>query len=701
MKALRANLCWPPIALLAFGLCWPASAQDPSVAPGDSALLLRTNLPTLTQVAQIRRLSLSEAGRHYPVKLRAVVLEYSTLPTLFISDRTGGIYVRANTNQSLVSGQLVEIEGVSAAGRFAPLVIPSLLRAAGRGELPPPRDVSFQRLATGVEDSQWVRVAGIVRSIGVQTLKGKLVCRALTLATEDGGRLKVLVDDYQGEPAPPLIDEEVAVTGIAESIYNGKRQLIDVRLLAPSAQFVAVKPGVPRPALAPRPIASLRQFSPENPSGHRLKVQGTITLQRLGECIFVRDDTGSIRIETHQREPVVPGDRVEALGFPAIRDSMPVMEDGVFHRLGPGQPPQPVALTAKEAQRDDFDAELVRLDAQLMDQFSTPEQLILLLQEGGTLFRAQLPQSYAVAPRLRNGARLRLTGICLRQFDNDRSPRALQILVRSPDDVAVLRQPSWWTPQRMRWALGILALVSLGAGVWVWTLRRQVSAQTEAIREKIEREAVLQERMRIAREFHDSLEQEIAGVRMQLELTEATIAHAPQTAVANLQMARSMVCHSQAEVRRSVWELRSQVLENRTLPAALSAAVASLENGSPIRVNVSGPARPLPMRVESNLLRIAQEAVANALKHAKPCHVTVRLDYQAGGVRLSIADDGCGFCVDQAPDGQSGHFGLLGMRERADKIAGSLLITASPGKGTQVEVFVPYPQNHPETNEAA
>ena len=195
--------------------------------------------------------------------------------------------------------------------------------------------------------------------------------------------------------------------------------------------------------------------------------------------------------------------------------------------------------------------------------------------------------------------------------------------------------------------------------------------------------------MRIAREFHDSLEQEIAGVRMQLELTEATIAHAPQTAVANLQMARSMVCHSQAEVRRSVWELRSQVLENRTLPAALSAAVASLENGSPIRANVSGPARPLPMRVESNLLRIAQEAVANALKHAKPCHVTVRLDYQAGGVRLSIADDGCGFCVDQAPDGQSGHFGLLGMRERADKIAGSLLITASPGKGTQVEGFRP------------
>jgi signal transduction histidine kinase len=150
-----------------------------------------------------------------------------------------------------------------------------------------------------------------------------------------------------------------------------------------------------------------------------------------------------------------------------------------------------------------------------------------------------------------------------------------------------------------------------------------------------------------------------------------------------------MICHSQTEARRSVWELRSQILENTTLPAALSAIAGSVENGAPITINVSGEAHALPMRVESNLLRIAQEAITNAIKHAKPRSISVDLAYESNGARLKIFDDGCGFSVDDAPGGQDGHFGLLGMKERVDKIAGTLRITSFPGKGTSVEVFVP------------
>jgi len=225
------------------------------------------------------------------------------------------------------------------------------------------------------------------------------------------------------------------------------------------------------------------------------------------------------------------------------------------------------------------------------------------------------------------------------------------------------------------------------------TLRRQVLLQTETIREKIEREAVLQERMRIARDLHDNLEQELAGVRMQLELTAATVENAPQSAVASLKIAKTMISHSQAEARRSVWELRSQVMENRTLPAALSATAGVVENGAPIEVKVSGHTHALPMRIESNLLRIAQEAITNAIKHAKPRHIVVHLAYEASGTRLKISDDGCGFYVDKAPDGKTGHFGLLGMRERVDKIAATLEITSAPGQGTNVDVFVPQAEN--------
>ncbi len=185
MRKNRAILRASTIAFFAFAACLTALAQGRFQAVSSDDLGSRTNLPTLTQVAQIRRLSLAQADRHYPVKLRGVVLDYSSLPTLFIADQTGGIYVKATTNQTFLQGQLVELDGVSDGGRFAPMVVPSSLKVVGLGDLPPPRDVSFQRIATGADDSQWVRLTGIVRSTNVQTLKGLLTLPVL--ATPDTG----------------------------------------------------------------------------------------------------------------------------------------------------------------------------------------------------------------------------------------------------------------------------------------------------------------------------------------------------------------------------------------------------------------------------------------------------------------------------------------------------------------------------------
>ena len=366
-----AKIPAPAIVLFIFGLGITASAQDKSLPSNEVNSKVQASLPVLTQVAQIRRLSLADAERHYPVKLRGVVLDYSILPTLFVSDGTNGIFVRVKTSQIFSQGQILEIDGVSDAGKFSPVVVPSHLRVVGESELPPPRDVSFQRIASGAEDSQWVRVAGIIRSATMRSLngkQGKLTCPELTLATEDGGRLIVLVNDYQGETIQSLVDAEVSVAGIVESIYNGKRQLINVRLLAPNASFIEITRTAPQnPSLAPlRPIDSLRQFSPDKPSEHRVKVQGIVTLQEPGECIFIRDGTGNIQVETKQKDIVSPGDRVEALGFPAVYDYTPVMEDAVFQKTGTGPLPQPVKLTAKEIRWPNHDADLICLNAQLL-----------------------------------------------------------------------------------------------------------------------------------------------------------------------------------------------------------------------------------------------------------------------------------------------------------------------------------------------
>jgi signal transduction histidine kinase len=201
---------------------------------------------------------------------------------------------------------------------------------------------------------------------------------------------------------------------------------------------------------------------------------------------------------------------------------------------------------------------------------------------------------------------------------------------------------------------------------------------------------VLEERNRIAREFHDTLEQEMAGIALQLDTVAVHLKTSPTVAIQQLEMARNLSRHTLAEARRSVWDLRSHLLENSNLVTALTELARPLGNGKVnIEVQNSGTARKLSVRIENNLLRIVQEAIANVLKHAKAKNVLVKLDYGPEKVRLTIHDDGIGFDPDHAPGIGGGHFGLLGMRERAERSGASFSLRGNPGSGTEIVVEVP------------
>lgn len=230
------------------------------------------------------------------------------------------------------------------------------------------------------------------------------------------------------------------------------------------------------------------------------------------------------------------------------------------------------------------------------------------------------------------------------------------------------------------------ALVVVASGLLAWQLYalrlRQVRARYGA---------VLQERNRIAREIHDNLAQEILGISVQLEIVARTLGSAPDAARQHLDRARALVRSSVAEARRYVWDLRSQSLDERDLPAALAEMTRRLtaESGVQTQFNVSGTFRPLAPQVENNLLRIGQEAVGNAVRHAQAKTVTVSLDFGAREVRLEVKDDGRGFDAASYDGGKGGHFGLVGMRERAEQMGGNAMFKSEPGAGTEVTVRVP------------
>ena len=230
----------------------------------------------------------------------------------------------------------------------------------------------------------------------------------------------------------------------------------------------------------------------------------------------------------------------------------------------------------------------------------------------------------------------------------------------------------------------MLCVLSLALLAWLlYRLRvRRIEAQFGA---------VLAERTRIAREIHDNLAQEMLGISVQLEVVARTLPPTAEIARTHLDRVRLLVRHGIAEARRYVWDLRSQALENKDLPAALSETARRLtaETAVEIQVEVSGTFRPLTRLVEGNLLRIGQEAINNAVRHAAPKHIFVNLVFDARRVQLSVRDDGRGFNGQATDQLTAGHFGLVGMRERAEQIGGTLSIHSRNGSGTEIVVDVP------------
>ena len=228
----------------------------------------------------------------------------------------------------------------------------------------------------------------------------------------------------------------------------------------------------------------------------------------------------------------------------------------------------------------------------------------------------------------------------------------------------------------------LIGLILLGVTAWqLYRLRVRRMA--------LEFRAVLSERNRIAREIHDNLAQDILGISVQLELVARLMPAAAEVAKGHLDRARMLVRNSMTEARRYVWDLRSEELQKKDLPAALADTAKRLtaDTGVEAVVDVTGPLQPLPLSVETNLLRIGQEAVNNAVRHAQASRIHVALNFDTRSVQLSVSDNGHGF----DPSGQvaDGHFGLIGMRERANEIGGVLTIQSADKRGTQITVDVP------------
>ncbi|MFB3922202.1 MAG: PAS domain S-box protein [Terriglobia bacterium] len=457
------------------------------------------SLPLLTQVSDVRQLTPEEANLGYPVRIRGVVTYFGGSGwELFVQDSTGGIYLEAEKQAlNLKVGQLVEVEGYSTSGGFAPDILQPRIRVIGEAPLPKARRVTFKELATGKEDSKWVEVEGIVRT--AQDTEGRLV-----MAVVAGGRFKVHLPEFNSE-SRRWVGAKVLLQGVCGSVFNQKRQIIGTVLYVPAPEFVKTLDPAPPDlfALPVRPVHSLMQYNPRGEEIRQVRLQGVVTLRRGGDNLFISDGTDGVYVRTAQSDPLAAGDEVDVVGFASVGEYTPVLEDAIFRKVGTRPAPQPIPITATQGRSGNFDAELVQVEGRLVGIEPHDGETVLILESGNDeIFYVHLPgnESGRGFPRLRPGSRLRLTGICSVEVDENRLPRAFRLLLRSPQDIFVLEAPPWLNRQHLLLLAGFLGGGILLVLVWVRLLHLKVNSQTETIRMWLQRE------MGLKRRYHELFE---------------------------------------------------------------------------------------------------------------------------------------------------------------------------------------------------
>jgi len=353
----------------------------------------------------------------------------------------------------------------------------------------------------------------------------------------------------------------------------------------------------------------------------------------------------------------------------------------------------------------------------------------LVLQSSNLVFMAEKVASAdeSFLTSIPIGSTVEVEGICLLQSTEDAKTKSVQLLLPSSESVRILSSPSWLTPQHLLMILAVSFVVILIGSTWIvmvskrnsalkllihereldrkelqkahdtleWRVKertRQLKTQITARKEAdVQSKAILSERTRLAKELHDTIEQTMTGVTLQLNAVAKLLPQNPDTASYHLGLARSMVRTSRVDLRRSIWDLRSRELEQFDLPTALMISGNQIADGAKIRIETEtkGKVHPLPEIIEENILRVGQEAITNTVKHSGATRLLLELEFHSKNVILSVKDNGNGFIPESCPGPDQGHFGLLGMSERTKRLGGKIAITSVPGAGTTIRMEIP------------
>ena len=325
---------------------------------------------------------------------------------------------------------------------------------------------------------------------------------------------------------------------------------------------------------------------------------------------------------------------------------------------------------------------------------------LLNLQDGGTILPIDVSGIPAVLSKVDVGYEVEVTGTCIMESEHWRPnmifPKIKQMLVvpRTESDIVILARPSWWTPSRLFAVIGALFLSLVGILVWNVSLRVLAQRRGHELFKsqiaKVASELRVGERTRLAVELHDSITQNLTGVTLQLDAASNAHQENPAEADAMLNVARRSLQSCLDELRRCLWDLRSEALEEPDFNQAIRIALKQVSANADVAVRFNIRRNRLSDATAHAILRIIRELVLNAIRHGQATKIRIAGEMLADRIHFAVTDNGCGFETATAPGPGDGHFGLSGIRERLKDLHGTLLLSSSD-EGTRAEVSIDLP----------
>lgn len=589
-----------------------------------------------------------------------------------------------NLDAPLSVGKVVEVRGKAARMLFEPGIEASGIVPVGEMKLPSPPEYSLGDFANGRLDNRRAALTGVL----VEVAEGKLEDHEtearrfarLVVSTQEGMFNAHVPGDFKRWRG--LVDAEVRLEGCAMSFFNLRAEFLGLQLEVTDADGIKVL--VP-PRQAPFDVAEVpldRIFLHGN--CHRVKVRGVVTYAKCGEFFYMQSGMKTLKVRAGSQDTVVPGDEIEAVGFPMMRDNMGELGASLYRKVGHRDPIAPLQEYTDEDRMPfvgwkvlDLGGMARTIVAQWVRSANTEsdDEAYVFLRE--SMVKVVAPKGMLDVPPDWDEwhPTVRVTGVCATKMEeNDFEGRHTRITSFDMliDDtpgrgVEVVKDGIWRSHARKV----VVARIGIGASALAFfgLVAMFIRWRSQCLRAQ-RRKAIDAERKRMAGDLHDTIEQHISGARMLLNGARIYGGALPGKVVGALKDADEILARAKVQVREAVWNLRNDEIFDSPPDVVLRRIAKRVSTTGAVRVETFLATMPggLDAHKFAACVYVVQEAITNAVKHGKARRVAICSDRNG----IYVLNDGQPFEADKVLGAEAGHFGLSSMRERATRIGMTL-----------------------------